>query len=153
MAHSTCAAKAAKPPKPYPGFPLTIHPSGRFCKKIKGTTFYFGSWAEGGQKALDRFNKERDIIYATGTRPDDTDALTTKDAVNDFLNRKWASVDSGELSARSWADYGVTCERVAEVFGSGRVVATLMPDDFGKLRADLAKGKRKKGQGTGVNCE
>src|SRR5580692_1116387 len=28
--------------KPYEGFPLTPHPSGRWCKKIRGKLHYFG---------------------------------------------------------------------------------------------------------------
>jgi hypothetical protein len=42
MAESTSARPQKKSPKPYEGFPLTQHPSGRWCKKIRGKLHYFG---------------------------------------------------------------------------------------------------------------
>src|SRR5437870_9491716 len=47
--HSTVpvvADKPVKPSKPYPEFPLTAHPAGYWCKKIRGKLHYFGAWAD-----------------------------------------------------------------------------------------------------------
>ncbi|MFA5864727.1 MAG: hypothetical protein WC975_08565 [Phycisphaerae bacterium] len=35
-----------KPIKPYPTFPLTTHPNGQWCKKIRGKIHFFGVWAD-----------------------------------------------------------------------------------------------------------
>lgn len=55
---STTLGAGVKPGKPYSNFPLTIHPSGRFSKKLRGKLYYFGRWATavGGelQHALER---------------------------------------------------------------------------------------------------
>jgi len=32
-----------RPAEPYPEFPLTAHPTGRWCEKIRGRIHYFGS--------------------------------------------------------------------------------------------------------------
>jgi integrase len=39
-------SQRVKPEKPYPAFPLTAHPAGYWCKKIKGKTRYFGKWED-----------------------------------------------------------------------------------------------------------
>jgi integrase len=55
--HSTTLGDPGKPAKPHPDFPLTAHPAGYWCKKIKGKTHYFGKWAdpEGALRAYHDF--------------------------------------------------------------------------------------------------
>ncbi len=43
--------------KPYPDFPLTPHPSGRWCKKIRGKLVYFGK-IDDLAAAPEKFNRE-----------------------------------------------------------------------------------------------
>ncbi|MBA3315575.1 MAG: hypothetical protein H0T47_20095 [Planctomycetaceae bacterium] len=43
------------------------------------------------------------------------------------------------MSPRTFETYYATCAAVVEAFGKGRAVADLVPDDFRKLRAKLAK--------------
>jgi integrase len=38
--------KPTPPPKPYEGFPLSPHASGKYQKMIKGKIYYFGAWAK-----------------------------------------------------------------------------------------------------------
>jgi hypothetical protein len=48
-------------------------------------------------------------------------------------------VSSGELSARTWADYFDTCKRIGKVFGLRQLVADLNAPDFERLPAELAR--------------
>src|SRR5262245_27672120 len=91
-----------KPSKPYPDFPLTPHPSGRWCKKIRGQLHYFGKWAD-VDGALDRYLADKDALHAGRMPRPDPDALTVKDVVNAFLNFKDGLVVAGELSPRTRA--------------------------------------------------
>lgn len=135
IAPPATTAKRSKTSKPHPDFPLYLHPSGQYAKKILGKTHYFGSDRD---EALEKWLKEKDDLLA-GREPSNGDGLTVGRMSNLFLASKQLKVDSGELTQRSWQDYHKTCQRILKVFGPGRQVANLCPADFEKLRADLAK--------------
>lgn len=130
--------KPTKPAKPYPEYPLTAHPAGQWCKKIRGRTHYFGPWAD-PDAALTRYQTEKDDLHAGRKPRTDPQALTVKELANAFLNAKTAARDSGEITPRSWQDYKDACTVLVEHLGKGRLVADLGPDDFAELRKKLAK--------------
>src|SRR5438105_16674 len=101
--------KKVKPAKPRPDFPLFPHASGRWAKKIRGKLHYFGKWAD-PQAALDKYLNEKDALHSGRKPRDDKGELTVKELVNRFLNAKQASVDSGELSPRTWEGYKVATD-------------------------------------------
>src|SRR6516225_5026750 len=103
-ANSTTASTTSKPAKPYLGFPLTAHPAGYWCKKIKGKLYYFGPWSD-PEGSLAKYLEQRDDLHAGRTPRPDPQELTVKDVANAFLNAKKQAVAAGELSPRTWADY------------------------------------------------
>src|SRR5262245_29451809 len=105
--HSTPPAssgKPEKPPKPYPEFPLTAHPAGYWCKKIRGRIHYFGPWVD-PDGALAKYLAEKDALHAGRKPREENEGTTLKLLCNRFLNQKQALVDAGELSPRTWAGY------------------------------------------------
>jgi integrase len=137
-ANSTAPALPGKPAKPYPDFPLTAHPAGYWCKKIRGKLHYFGPWAD-PDGALQAYLDQKDALHAGRKPRPQTDGLTIKELCNQFLNAKRTLVDSGELANRSWQDYKAACDLLIGHLGKGRLVADLDPDDFAGLRKKLAK--------------
>ncbi len=127
----------AKPDKPYPDFPLTAHPAGYWCKKIRGKIHYFGPW-DNPKAALEKYLKEKDALHAGRTPRPEPEGLTVKKLCNQFLLAKQALVDSGELLARTWTDYKAACALVISRFGKGRLVEDLGPEDFAALRKHMA---------------
>jgi hypothetical protein len=125
------------PNKPYPEFPLTRHPTRRWCKKIRGKLWNFGSFAEGSEAALQRYKEQIDDIMA-GRTPTarNKEGLRLLDLLIRFLHFKRGLVATGELTQRSWFDYHQTGERLLKVFGKDRLVENLGPSDFEKLRTD-----------------
>lgn len=124
-------------------FPLTPHPTGRWCKKLKTPDgwkiFYFGPLAD-WQAALDRYELEKTDLMA-GRVPEtrNADGLRLLDLMNRFLHFKRGLVATEELTMRSWYDYHQTGERLLKVLGKDCLVENLGPADFERLRADYGK--------------
>ncbi len=136
--NSTTNPANSKPAKPYPAFPLTAHPAGQWCKKIRGKLHYFGPWGD-PDAALNRYLEQREALHAGRKPRPDVDALTVKTLANEFLNHKRTLLDAGELSPRTWDEYKETCDLLVANFGKGRLVVDLGPDDFATLRKRMAK--------------
>lgn len=133
--------------KPYPDFPLTAHPSGQWCKKIRGKLHYFGTEADA---ALNKYLEERDDLQAGKVPRKKSEGLTLGHLVNRFLTTKQRFVDTGELAAVTWRDYYDVCERLLEAFGASRQVLDLAGEDFERLRSKIAKTRGPVGLGTSI---
>jgi site-specific recombinase XerD len=127
----------AKPNKPYPDFPLTAHPAGYWCKKIRGKIYYFGPW-EDPQGALAKYLEQRDALHAGRTPRPDPGEVTVKDAANAFLNVKQVRRDAGELSPHTFRNYKAAADEAVAALGKHRLVIDLLPADFAALRDRLA---------------
>jgi len=144
------APKSGRPDKPYKDFPLYAHNNGQWAKKVRGMTRLFGVWAD-PQAALDLWLEQKDDLLA-GREPRATgEGLTVNTLVQKFLEAKDHLRKSGELEDRSFEDYKLTGTKLIEVFGRGRLVADLFPNDFARLRKEFAKGQGKKRRGHGAN--
>ena len=130
-------ARPVKPQKPYDGFPLFPHATGRWAKKIRGKFVYFGPWGD-PDAALSKYLDERDDLHAGRTPRTNRDG-TIRDLLNRFLTAKRHLVDTREITPRTFADYNTTTDRLIEAFGKMRLVDDLASDDFESLRASLAK--------------
>ena len=155
------AAAAERPKKPYPEFPLSPHPSGAWQKKIRGKIHYFGRWGrmvdgvmvriegDGWEEALALYKVQADDLHAGRTPRVQSGELTIAGLCNAFLTAKQQQYEAGEISARMYkpgptpaqatGEYKSTTDRLISAFGKTRLVDDLAADDFGTLRASLAK--------------
>lgn len=131
--------KAQKKVKPYADFPLTWHPAGQWCKKIRGKVIYFGTDANA---ALAKYLNERDDRQAGRTPRSQEGELTVAQLCNIFLTSKKRQMESGELAPVTWRNYYDVCERLVDFFKKDRAVLDLVSDDFERLRAELAKTRK-----------
>lgn len=92
--------------KPHESFPLTFHPTGRFCKKSKGVTYYYGKVSDGWEKALENFERFWPFDSTGRARPIDADtgALTVSRMCDHYYEAKRQRHEAGELAASSLRD-------------------------------------------------
>jgi integrase len=135
MADLTQAKRKSKTDR---DFPLWLHPSGRWCRKVDGKWYYFGRDKEA---ALVQWLQDKDSIFAGRGRPVKTDAITVAALCNEFLTSKRHLVDTRELALRTWHSYFKSCEKLVAALGGSRPVVSLTPLDFQTLRSTLAKGR------------
>ena len=136
-------AKSTKKPsfqkaKPYSEFPLTAHPSGRWCKKFQGKQYYFGP-VDDWKKALERYKREWPFILDGTGQPSPDEFLaengyTLAELCNEFLNAKRARLESGEITARTFRDAHITCGQLIESLGRDRCVEKLKPAGQNRFR-------------------
>jgi integrase len=74
---------------------------------------------------------------------------TVRELCNRFLYAFRQGVESGKRSARTRTDYKAVCKCVVAVFGPGRLVDDLGPNDFKKLRSAFETGKHGGKRATG----
>jgi integrase len=135
MADLTDAKRKSKTDR---DFPLWLHPSGRWCRKIRGQFHYFG---RDQQAAIDEWLRVKDDLLAGRPRPPKGGGLTVADLCNRFLTVKRHLLDTRELSPRTWQSYYQSCAKLVDRLGKSRLVDGLIAGDFEALRAALAKGR------------
>lgn len=125
-------ARAGKPDKPTPDFPLFAHASGVWAKKIRGKLHYFGSW-DNPIAALDKYEREKAALHAGRTPRPSTEQFTVKDLVNHFLAAQEDRLASGDITSATHRYYTSAATCLVEHF-KRRPVVDLVPEDFAKLR-------------------
>src|SRR3954464_10425166 len=125
--NSTPQAPRSKPAKPYPEFPMTAHPAGYWCKKIRGKLHYFGPWAD-PDGALAKYLEQKDALHAGKKPRAETEGVTVKDLCNRFLNVKRQLVEAGELTERTWLEYKGIADLIVGRFGRARLLADVDQD-------------------------
>jgi integrase len=136
------STKQKAPRKPYPGYPLRPHVNGQWCKKIRGVVRFCGVWAD-PEKAREFYNENR-AAWESGkvAKPEvDSDGLTIKQAINEFLSRLEAKADDGDRTRRHFEDCRKTAGIIVEVFDRSRLVTDLRGADFFKLRQRFERKK------------
>src|SRR5262245_40398530 len=147
MPDANTSHSLSKPKKPRPDFPLTPHPSGKWCKKIGGQLHYFGAWARRENGALVRVEgdgwKEAEKEYKEYLDPSSKRAnqgkLTVRELANEFLTSKLRKLESEELSERAFRDCKDVTDIMVNTLGANTVVELLKPEDFARLRSAMAK--------------
>jgi integrase len=114
---------------------MFAHLSGQWAKKIKGRLCYFGPW-EDWEAALKRYKREHDDLQM-GLVPQREDGFTLKQMIDRFLWFQEQRKNSGEVSERTFENYRDIGLLMANTLGRTKLVSSLRPPDFAKMRLAL----------------
>ncbi|MBK8270860.1 MAG: tyrosine-type recombinase/integrase [Planctomycetes bacterium] len=134
---SAARSKSSKPKKPYPTFPLTPHPNGQWCKKIRGKVFFFGVWSD-PKSALQEYTTQAADLHAGRRlhRPQSA-GLSVRDLSNNYLANQKLKAERGLITASWYGDCLRAVRAFAREIGPDRLATDLSPIEFGDYRLKL----------------
>ena len=129
-------------------FPLTKHPTGQYCKKIKGKLYYFGS---DKSQALERYLEQAHCLHTgepanTGSR---TDNLSIKTMCNLYLDHLMSRTAIGELRPRHVPEKTLLLRAFAKFVGPDQLVSAVSILDLQNFRTRLIRAGL---SGNTINC-
>ena len=129
------AKRSRKPAWPHRSVTkMTAHPNGQWCKKIKGKLYYFGPWGD-PDGALRRWQAEAPDL-AAGRQP--TRRGDTLDVcVNAWLTYQKRRMETGDITARTYADYLRSGRYLLAGLGRQRHIGQISSFDWAGLRTRM----------------
>jgi len=122
-------------------FPLTKHPTGQYCKKIKGKLYYFGS---DKREALERYYEQAAYLHSGRVLPAQMtgESITIKTLCNLYLDYQESRLPTGEISPRHVYDQVMKLRSFAKFVGPNRPVSEVSTLDLQRYRRKLAKDSK-----------
>jgi len=119
-------------------FPLTLHPTGQFCKKIKGKLYYFGT---DKKTALERYLEQAAYLHAgKGTKPNSTsNNLSLKIVCNLYLDYQESRATIAEITHSYVYDQTRLLRDFVRYIGPNRIVSNISTIDMQNYRKKLVK--------------
>ena len=129
-------------------FPLTLHPTKQYCKKINGRLYYFGTDRQAALRKYLRYASE--LHRATGKPPAllNREDTTLKELCNMYLSHQLARVEAGNLTAQYYADQVRSLRNLARYIGPDCWVSEIRTIELQNYRTKLLKSY---GSSSGVN--
>ena len=118
-------------------FPLTLHPTGQYCKKIKGKLYYFGT---DKNSALQQYLEQAAYLHSgKGATPKTSSGFSIKTLCNLYLDHQDSRVVIGEIKRRHLNDQTLILRNFARFIGSNQPVCNISTIDLQNLRKKLIK--------------
>jgi integrase len=119
-------------------FPLTLHPTGQYCKKIKNKLYYFGT---DKREAHRRYVEQAAALHA-GRQPmgiSSDEAITIKLLANIYLDHQQGKVEHGEMSAQYYADEIRCLKNLVLFLGQHTLIREISTLDLQNYKRKLSK--------------
>lgn len=117
-------------------FPLTLHPTGQYCKKINGKIHYFGT---NKKQALDNYLEQATYLHGGPALAQKTSNgnMGLKQLCDLYLEYQHSKVLAGNLSARHYTDQMGSLSKLMSFLGKGRRIKGISTLDLQNYKRQL----------------
>ena len=122
-------------------FPLTLHKTGQYCKKIKGKLYYFGV---DKKQALQRYHEHATVLHSGKTilsTLQNNNDLSLKYLSNLYLEHQQLRASTGQLEFRQICDQKYLLRGFVKFVSSNRLVSEITTLDIQNYVTGLIKKK------------
>ena len=119
-------------------FPLTLHPTGQYCKKIKGKLYYFGT---DKKKALQHYLEQAVYLHTgKGVKPKFANGgLSLKTLCNLYLDHQESQATIGQIKLRHVYDITGLLRDFVKFIGPNRSISEISTIDVQNYCRKLIK--------------
>jgi integrase len=119
-------------------FPLTLHSTGQYCKKIKGKMHYFG---KDRRQALERYLEQAAFLHNGKAKMLSTTNgnMTLKSLCKIYLQHQQAKAASAEITVRHYADQSSCLRKFMSFIGQHRRINEISTLDLQNYRRKLKR--------------
>jgi hypothetical protein len=119
-------------------FPLTLHRTGQYCKKIKGKIHYFGS---DKQQALQRYLDQATYLHGrqSSTQIAAKGNMALKDLCDLYLKYQYSRVIAGSLTPKHYNDQISSLGKLMSFLDQGRRIESISALDLQNYKRRLQK--------------
>ena len=117
-------------------FPLTLHPTGQYCKRVNGKLYYFGS---DKNYALERYLSQASYLHGNKEqiqKKSDGD-MTLKELCNLYLQYQYLKVQANSLTARHHNEQIASLKKFMSFLGQSRKIDEISTLDLQSYRRKL----------------
>ena len=117
-------------------FPLTLHPTGQYCKKINGKIYYFGT---NKKQALKRYLDQATYLhgYPCAATKGSDGSMPLRQLCDLYLGYQHARVRAGAITGRHYADQVKSLNKLMSFLGKGRRIRTISTLDLQNYKRQL----------------
>jgi integrase len=117
-------------------FPLTLHPTGQYCKKIKGKIRYFGT---DKKKALEKYLAQATYLYGAQSlvQKISNNKMTLRQLCDLYLHYQNSRVLVGDITAKHYNDLTYSLSRFMAFLGQGCRIENISTLDLQNYKRKL----------------
>ncbi|MGA2324188.1 MAG: tyrosine-type recombinase/integrase [Sedimentisphaerales bacterium] len=122
-------------------FPLTFHPTGQYCKKIKGKMYYFGS---DKKRALEKYLDQATYLHGCQNNLQQKptgDDMTLKQLCDMYLKYQYSKLQANDLTASHHNEQIGSLNRLMAFLGQTRKIKSISTLDLQNYKRRIQKSQ------------